>query len=40
MAQGLLEASGYSDTPVTFGQALAMGMRDQMRQLQQNQHQL
>lgn len=27
MAQGLLEASGYSDTPVTFGQALAMGMK-------------
>ena len=27
MAQGLLEASGYSDTPVTFGQALSMGMK-------------
>lgn len=27
MAQGLLEASGYSRTPVSFGQALAMGMR-------------
>ena len=27
MAQGLLEASGYSDTPVTFGQALAMGIK-------------
>ena len=26
MARGLLEASGYSDTPVTFGQALAQGM--------------
>ena len=26
MAQGLLEASGYSEVPVTFGQALAMGM--------------
>jgi len=24
MAQGLLEASGYSDTPVTFGQAIGM----------------
>jgi hypothetical protein len=27
MAQGLLEASGYSEVPVTFGQALAMGMQ-------------
>ena len=27
MAQGLLEASGYSDVPVTFGQALSMGMK-------------
>tara|TARA_R110002020_G_scaffold208070_1_gene413719 strand:- start:2001 stop:3560 length:1560 start_codon:yes stop_codon:yes gene_type:complete len=27
MAQGLLEASGYSDTPISFGQALAMGMK-------------
>ena len=27
MAQGLLEASGYSEVPVTFGQALAMGMK-------------
>jgi len=27
MAQGLLEASGYSDTPVTFGQAIAMGLK-------------
>ena len=26
MARGLLEASGYSDTPVSFGQALAQGM--------------
>tara|TARA_R110000796_G_scaffold247700_1_gene373571 strand:+ start:67 stop:1434 length:1368 start_codon:yes stop_codon:yes gene_type:complete len=26
MAQGLLEASGYSNTPVSFGQALAQGM--------------
>jgi len=26
IAQGLLEASGYSDTPVSFGQALAQGM--------------
>ena len=25
MAQGLLEASGYSDTPTTFGQAIALG---------------
>jgi len=27
MAQGLLEASGYSETPISFGQALAMGMQ-------------
>ena len=27
MAQGLLEASGYSEVPVTFGQALSMGMK-------------
>ena len=27
MAQGLLEASGYSEVPVTFGQALAMGLK-------------
>ena len=27
MAQGLLEASGYSKTPVSFGQALALGMQ-------------
>ena len=27
MAQGLLEASGYSEVPVSFGQALAMGMQ-------------
>ena len=27
MAQGLLEASGYSDMPVSFGQALALGMQ-------------
>ena len=27
MAQGLLEASGYSEVPVTFGQALAMGAK-------------
>ncbi len=27
MAQGLLEASGYSETPIGFGQALAMGMK-------------
>ena len=27
MAQGLLEASGYSEVPVTFGQALSMGMQ-------------
>ena len=27
MAQGLLEASGYSDVPITAGQALAMGMK-------------
>ena len=27
MAQGLLEASGYSDTPVTFGQAIGMGLK-------------
>ena len=27
MAQGLLEASGYSDVPITFGQALSMGMK-------------
>ena len=27
MAQGLLEASGYSTTPISFGQALAMGMQ-------------
>jgi len=27
MAQGLLEASGYSNTPVGFGQALALGMQ-------------
>ena len=26
IAQGLLEASGYSDTPVSFGQALSQGM--------------
>ncbi|ANS04573.1 hypothetical protein [uncultured Mediterranean phage] len=27
MAQGLLEASGYSKTPVTLGQAVAMGLQ-------------
>ena len=27
MAQGLLEASGYSDVPITAGQALAMGLK-------------
>tara|TARA_R100001530_G_scaffold30105_1_gene23643 strand:- start:1843 stop:3219 length:1377 start_codon:yes stop_codon:yes gene_type:complete len=27
MAQGLLEASGYSKTPVSFGQAMALGMQ-------------
>tara|TARA_R100001460_G_scaffold102156_2_gene146395 strand:- start:2366 stop:3739 length:1374 start_codon:yes stop_codon:yes gene_type:complete len=27
MAQGLLEASGYSNTPVSMGQALALGMK-------------
>lgn len=27
MAQGLLEASGYSTTPVSFGQALALGQK-------------
>jgi hypothetical protein len=27
MAQGLLEASGYSETPISFGQALAMGLK-------------
>ena len=27
MAQGLLEASGYSEVPVSFGQALAMGLK-------------
>ena len=27
MAQGLLEASGYSDVPITTGQALAMGLK-------------
>jgi hypothetical protein len=27
MAQGLLEASGYSTTPISFGQALARGMQ-------------
>ena len=27
MAQGLLEASGYSKTPVSFGQALSRGMQ-------------
>jgi hypothetical protein len=27
MAQGLLEASGYSDMPVSFGQALALGIK-------------
>ena len=27
MAQGLLESSGYSDVPITAGQALAMGMK-------------